>query len=147
MRFSSMPTGTKVAAGGAGLASMSLLMYRILPPQILYYVMIGTLLVGVLVGMFAWLVSRARRRKAKPMEKSLRDNSAATPQGVSEPGRRARLDDLRKNFDQGVEKFKAAGKNIYSLPWYVLVGEPGSGKTEAIRHCNVGFPPGLQDQL
>src|SRR5881394_3421694 len=25
--------------------------------------------------------------------------------------------------------------------------EPGSGKTEAIRHCNVGFPPGLQDQL
>ncbi len=36
---------------------------------------------------------------------------------------------------------------MYSLPWYLLVGEPGSGKTEAIRHCNVGFPPGLQDQL
>src|SRR5438477_158638 len=28
-----------------------------------------------------------------------------------------------------------------------IVGEPGSGKTEAVRHCNVGFPPGLQDQL
>ena len=27
----------------------------------------------------------------------------------------------------------------------LLVGEPGSGKTEAVRHCNVGFPPGLQD--
>ncbi|MHC4286045.1 MAG: type VI secretion protein IcmF/TssM N-terminal domain-containing protein, partial [Planctomycetota bacterium] len=27
------------------------------------------------------------------------------------------------------------------------MGEPGSGKTEAIRHCNVGFPPGLQDEF
>ena len=24
---------------------------------------------------------------------------------------------------------------------------PGAGKTEAIRHCNVGFPPGLQDEM
>src|SRR5205085_1003043 len=65
----------------------------------------------------------------------------------NDPARRARLDDMRKNFEGGVEKFKDAGKNIYSLPWYLLVGEPGSGKTEAIRHCHVGFPPGLQDQL
>jgi type VI protein secretion system component VasK len=28
----------------------------------------------------------------------------------------------------------------------VLLGEPGSGKTEAIRHCGIGFPPGLQDR-
>ena len=27
------------------------------------------------------------------------------------------------------------------------MGEPGSGKTEAIRRCNIGFPPGLNDQL
>ena len=29
------------------------------------------------------------------------------PQGISEPARRARLDDLRRNFEQGVEKFRA----------------------------------------
>jgi len=147
MGFSSMPTGAKVGAGVAGLGGVSLLLYRVLPPQMLYYVMIGTLLLGVAMGLLHFLVGKVRRRKAKPMEKGLKDNSAATPQGVAEPARRARLDDLRKNFETGVEKFKAAGKNIYSLPWYILVGEPGSGKTEAIRHCNVGFPPGLQDQL
>ncbi|MGB2823373.1 MAG: hypothetical protein WBF17_20490, partial [Phycisphaerae bacterium] len=147
MRFSSMPTGAKVGAGVAGLGAVGLLMYRILPPQMLYYVMIGTLLLGVLMGVLHWLVGKVRKRKAKPMEKSLKDNSAATPQGVAEPARRARLDDLRKNFSDGVEKFKAAGKNLYSLPWYALVGESGSGKTEAIRHWNIPFPPGLQDQL
>jgi hypothetical protein len=147
MRFSSMPTGAKVGAGVAGLGATGLLLYRVLPPQMLYYVMIGTLLLGVLMGVLHWLVGKVRKRKAKPMEKSLKDNSAATPQGVAEPARRARLDDLRKNFSDGVEKFKAAGKNLYSLPWYVLVGESGSGKTEAIRHWNIPFPPGLQDQL
>ena len=147
MSFSSMPTGAKATAGVAGMGGVSLLLYRILPPQMLYYVMIGTLLLGVAMGLLYWLVAKFRKRRAKPMEKSLRDNSAATPQGVTEPGRRARMDDLRKTFEDGVDKFKAAGKNLYSLPWYVLVGEPGSGKTEAVRHCNVGFPPGLQDQL
>ena len=47
------------------------------------------------------------------------DNSAATPQGISEPARRTGMDDLRRNFETGVAKFRAAGKNLYSLPWYV----------------------------
>jgi type VI protein secretion system component VasK len=59
---------------------------------------------------------------------------------VSDPGQRARLDDLRKKFQSGVDAYKSRGKDLYKLPWYVIVGEPGSGKTEAIRHSNVGFP-------
>jgi hypothetical protein len=150
MAFDSMSPQAKMGAAGGGaaaLGSASYLIYRVASPQLLYYISIGTLLVAVLMGGFYWLLQKYRQRKAKPMERGLRDNLAATPQGVAEPARRARLDDIRKNFEDGVEKFKSAGKNLYSLPWYVLVGEPGSGKTEAIRHCNVGFPPGLQDQL
>ncbi len=150
MSLSSMSPQNKMGAAGGGVAvlgSASYLLYRVGPPQYVYYLTIGIILVGLLVAVFYWLAQRFRRRKAKPMERGLRDNLATTPQGVSEPARRARLDDIRKNFEDGVEKFKSAGKNLYSLPWYVLVGEPGSGKTEAIRHCNVGFPPGLQDQL
>lgn len=64
-----------------------------------------------------------------------------------DPNAKLKIDDLRRKFDEGVKKFKAAGKDLYSLPWYVVVGEPGSGKTEAIRHSNIGFPPGLQDEL
>ncbi|TFG62164.1 MAG: hypothetical protein E4H28_08020, partial [Gemmatimonadales bacterium] len=52
-----------------------------------------------------------------------------------------------RNFEVGVGRFRAAGKNIYSLPWYVLVGESGSGKTEAVRHSCIAFPPGLHDPL
>ncbi len=97
----------------------------------------------------AWKLVQKKRagKKAKPLERDLAGNAAAAPSGVSEPAKRAALDDLRKRFDEGVEKFRDAGKNIYSLPWYLLVGEPGSGKTEAIRHSNVPRPRGLQDEL
>ena len=73
-------------------------------------------------------------------------SSAAGGQTISDPERMARVDDLRRKFEEGIHTFQAAGKDLYSLPWYVILGEPGSGKTEAVRHCGVGFPPGLQDQ-
>jgi hypothetical protein len=53
------------------------------------------------------------------------------------------LKDIGRKFDTGLDTFKANDKSIYSLPWYVMVGEPGAGKTEAIRHSNIGFPSGL----
>ena len=50
---------------------------------------------------------------------------------------------LRQKFHQGLQEFKSRGKDIYKLPWYVIIGESGSGKTEAIRHSGIDFPPGF----
>ena len=146
-RFYTLPPAAKggvVLATGGGLLAAS---YYFLGTNAMLALMVGiAVLALLLVGYRAMLKSMAKR-KAAPMEKAIAGNSAAAPLGVSDPARRASLDSMRKSFETGVEKFKAAGKNLYSLPWYALVGESGSGKTEAIRHCNVGFPPGLQDQL
>lgn len=107
----------------------------------------GLVLVGLLVLAYILILRAIDKKKSDPFAAQLMENSAAAPDGLSDAGRRARLDDLRKKFEEGVSTFKQHGKDMYSLPWYLLVGEPGSGKTEAIRRCNVGFPPGLQDQL
>ncbi|MFI5379852.1 MAG: type VI secretion protein IcmF/TssM N-terminal domain-containing protein [Tepidisphaerales bacterium] len=107
----------------------------------------GFVVVLLMLLLYFWILRLMKGRKAKPMEQMLLENSGASPNAISEPARRAKLDELRKSFEGGVQRFREAGKNIYSLPWYALVGEPGSGKTEAIRHSKIGFPPGLQDQL
>lgn len=132
-----------LASGGGIMAAMSALF----GPASIPIIAGGLALIAVLFLAYKFALKWWDKRKASPMEKAIKSSAATTPTGIAEPAKRARLDDLRKNFDTGVEKFRAAGKNLYSLPWYALVGEPGSGKTEAIRHCNVGFPPGLQDQL
>ncbi len=110
-------------------------------------ILAALLFTALVIGGYILLLKWHRRRKAAPLARDLLGNSAAAPQQISGTKKLADLDALRGSFSGGIEKFRAAGKNLYSLPWYVLVGEPGAGKTEAIRHCNVGFPPGLQDQL
>ncbi|MGA2499820.1 MAG: type VI secretion protein IcmF/TssM N-terminal domain-containing protein, partial [Tepidisphaeraceae bacterium] len=107
----------------------------------------GFVVVLLMLLFYFWILKLLKRRKSRPMEQMILENSGASPNAVSEPARRAKLDEMRRSFETGVQRFREAGKNIYSLPWYALVGEPGSGKTEAIRHSKIGFPPGFQDQL
>ena len=106
--------------------------------------------IALMVGtMFAWqfYVSWRGRRRSKAMTGQLSAHSSGRPSSLNDPAHIATLDRLRENFSRGIEKFQAVGKDLYSLPWYVVCGEPGSGKTEAVRRCKVGFPPGLQDEM
>jgi len=121
--------------------------WYILPPQILWIVFIGIAIIVLLLLLYRYLLKWRKKREAAPMERGIIDSAVTTPQGISEAAHMARVDDLRKKFEDGIKKFHAAGKNLYDFPWYMIAGEPGSGKTEAIRHCNIGFPPGLQDQF
>ncbi|MFC1792724.1 type VI secretion protein IcmF/TssM N-terminal domain-containing protein [Planctomycetota bacterium] len=145
--YKNLPTpfkiGLSVIACGGILAAMLLLV----PSRVLWIIFIG-LAVVVLILLLYWRILKwLKKRKAAPMEHGVIENASAAPQGVSEAAHLARLDELRKKFEEGITKFQAAGKSLYNFPWYMIVGEPGSGKTEAVRHCNVGFPPGLQDQF
>ncbi|WP_404343638.1 type VI secretion system membrane subunit TssM [Pseudoalteromonas mariniglutinosa] len=42
-----------------------------------------------------------------------------------------------------VKLFK--GKNIYQLPWYIMIGPPGAGKTNVINNSGLDYP--LKDKL
>lgn len=111
--------------------------------------MLGIVLAALtfVLAIFAFGMEKRDKKKAANVEANIADSAAATPAGVNKVADRAKLDDLRKQFEGGVQTFKDHGKNLYDMPWYVVVGEPGSGKTEAVRHSGIGFPPGLQDQL
>lgn len=103
--------------------------------------------VGMLLMLFKLVLKRVDKAKGKKLERGVKEQASAAPAGAVDAASRARMDDLRKSWEEGIVKFRERGKDLYSVPWYLMVGESGSGKTEAIRHCNVGFPPGLQDKL
>lgn len=108
-------------------------------------VAIGIIGVALLVALYLFILKMRDKSKSGPFASLIA--KAGGGRGAVDPAQKARMDDLRKKFEEGVSTFKSAGKDLYSLPWYLLVGPSGSGKTEAMRHCNVGFPPGLQDCL
>lgn len=101
----------------------------------------------VLIGFNARKAKKAEQEQGEGFESALRGSSSGWDDAISSPADIARLDELRTTFLKGIQTFNEYGKDLYSMPWYVIVGEPGSGKTEAIRRSELRFPDMLQDKL
>ena len=111
--------------------------------------------IGVVVG--AYLLS-----KVGAAWRALRTNRAITQQLVAKPDEKKDNETpeekvLRERFDQALETLRKArfehdkhslstlsarfGKrHLYELPWYVIIGAPGSGKTTALLNAGLRFP-------
>ena len=103
------------------------------------------LLALLLFGGYILLRSIRARRQRERFSSALEAQTAAAPKSISDPNQRAALDQVRQKFQKGLQEFKSRGKDIYKMPWYVIIGESGSGKTEAIRHSGIKFPSHMQD--
>ena len=112
-----------------------------------FVTVVGTMTVLSFLGM-GWkgLRGRKKQRQAEEFEGALKETAGGWGE-EDDAAEIQRLDDLRANFQKGIDTFREYGKDVYSMPWYVIVGEPGSGKTEAIRHSDLKFPDTLQDKL
>lgn len=116
---------------------------------------IGT---GIIVFVFAlWLglsMWRKRRGNEKVVERLV--TSSAGPAAATESADvvairerfQTALQTLRKARFSAVEggswwsrlNAKLGGRYLYELPWYLIVGAPGSGKTTALRNSGLQFP-------
>ncbi len=108
-------------------------------------ILAGIILLLVVLGLYWFLLKRMRSRKTGALHERVLASliSRVSP---GDPEVAAKVDQLRRRFKDGILTFHRAGKNLYGLPWYLLLGESGAGKTEAIRHCGITFPAGLNDK-
>ncbi|HEX3595216.1 MAG TPA: type VI secretion protein IcmF/TssM N-terminal domain-containing protein, partial [Polyangiaceae bacterium] len=61
------------------------------------------------------------------------------------PDRRAEILDLQAQMQKGLQALRQApnsggGSALFRLPWYMIVGPPGAGKTTALRQSGLAFP-------
>jgi type VI secretion system protein ImpL len=107
---------------------------------------ITAVIVLLLVGLVVYRRIRAARA-ARALEKAIAQQ--AQEQALNaKPERRAEILELHKQIQDGIASLKASklggGKRgadaLYVLPWYVMVGPPGAGKTTALRHSGLQFP-------
>lgn len=136
----------KWALGATGLGAVSAVFFLDHPYGIIVAVTILFFALLLFGGYFLWR-RRLARREREQFSSAVEAQTAATPKAISDPNQRADLDRVRQKFQTGLQEYKKRGKDLYKLPWYVIIGESGSGKTEAIRHSGIDFPPGLQDEL
>jgi type VI secretion system protein ImpL len=100
------------------------------------------ILIGIVVGI--WLLSRlVKKLRAYRAGDRLLAAVAAQPQ--PEAARTpAEVAKLRERFEEAVGALKQqqrqSGQSLYDLPWYVIIGPPGSGKTTALLNSGLKFP-------
>ncbi|MGH9409499.1 MAG: type VI secretion system membrane subunit TssM [Vicinamibacterales bacterium] len=98
--------------------------------------------IGVVVG--CWVLYRLYKR-LRAFRAGDRLLTAVVAQPQPETARPpAEVVKLRERFDEAVtalkEQQRTSGQSIYDLPWYVIIGPPGSGKTTALLNSGLKFP-------
>jgi len=99
----------------------------------------ATLTAAVLAAIASiWLVRRVRRRRAA---RALEAQIVAAPVGDA--------DVLAERMQSAVSVLKKARGStyLYDLPWYVIIGPPGAGKTTALKHSGIDFPSKQADPV
>ena len=96
-------------------------------------VILVVLILGVAIGTIGWELFR-RSRAAKALEDALtktEENSGDA--AVLSEGMRDALATLKKSRG-------GKGSALYELPWYMIIGPPGAGKTTALVNSGLKFP-------
>ncbi|MFH1860662.1 MAG: hypothetical protein ABH870_06595, partial [bacterium] len=105
-------------------------------------VLIVLLIIIFLLLIVNLLVKLQRKKKESSFAKELQEDSQK--QRVSKVEIQQKLTELSQRWSAAVAELKKAGMTLYSLPWYLLVGEPQSGKSTTLQHSEIEFPVGTE---
>ena len=108
-------------------------------------------LVAILIVVLLWALNLVRKALAA---KNANAQIAEGIAGGKEPAPKSRAAGpdrsieqravLSERFQEAVEVLKKTGKkgaaNLYELPWYIIIGPPGAGKTTALKNSGLKFP-------
>jgi hypothetical protein len=101
-------------------------------------VMLGGLCILIVLVIINWVISLFAERSKAGFEEGMQ-------QQIRGPAtNKAAVREVRERWAKAMSELKAARLNIYSLPWYMLIGEPGGGKTTTLRQSGLEFPVGTQ---
>jgi type VI secretion system protein ImpL len=100
-------------------------------------------LVGILLIIGRLVGSKLRARlRARALERDLLKQ--AEQQALNaRPDRRAEIADLQSQMQRGLQAMRQSpggSAALYTLPWYMIIGPPGAGKTTALRQSGLAFP-------
>lgn len=109
---------------------------------------------GIVIGVIAvmWLLSMliAQLRAARKNRMFVTELAAPPTPVASKPGD-ANVAEVNSKFQSVLTEMKRSKlgnrKFLRDMPWYIMIGPPGTGKTTALRQSGLHFPIDLSDDL
>ena len=93
------------------------------------------LLFGIvaLVSIALWLITRAVRARGERLSAGFDQELRGTEM----------LEDLREQWSRATSELQSAGVDRYNMGFFMLIGEPQSGKTTTLQKSGLNFPIGM----
>lgn len=112
--------------------------------------LVRMIVIAVILVLWLFSLLLAQLRAAKKNQLFVTELAAPERPKVSLPGE-ANVAEINTKFAQvltEMKRSKLGGKKfLRDMPWYVIIGPPGSGKTTALRQSGLHFPIDLSDDL
>ncbi len=143
MKFFALPPAVRMILALAGFSGLAAVLFSIAPALRTaqgrrWVLIIGG--IGLVIFLIIWGIRRLLTgRKASQLGTAL-ESQGPTRGDIAEQEQL-----YRDKFRQKLSELKVNGLSIYQLPWFVLVGEPGCGKTASLIHSGLDFPLGKDE--
>lgn len=143
MKFFALPPAIKMMLAVAGFGSLASIVYALIPGlgtrggRLWVLAIAG---IGLVLFLLVWAVRRMFFGKKTKALSSALDSQGPTRGDVAEQEQI-----YRKKFQEKMSELRANGLSVYKLPWFVLIGEPGCGKTASLIHSGLDFPLGKDE--
>lgn len=112
--------------------------------------LVRMIVIAVILVLWLFSLLLAQLRAAKKNQLFVTELAAPEKPKVSLPGE-ANVAEINTKFASvltEMKRSKLGGKKfLRDMPWYVIIGPPGSGKTTALRQSGLHFPIDLSDDL
>ncbi len=108
---------------------------------------------AILILLLFWgLYHLLRYLLARHRNRQMLENLAGAPPDPTQQAKTEELAELKARFDEALGILKQAKLDrrrgvsyLYQLPWYIIIGPPGAGKTTALLNSGLHFP--LADRM
>ena len=139
-KMGKIPLIHKLAAGGVGVMVIVLLAGRLFSRTAAIVVLLGILVVVGLWFALNQLVKWRDKKKGDAFSDELSKSEKEST--VTKAEVRRALEELGQRWVGAVEELRRSGLSLYSMPWYLLIGEPQSGKSTTLKNSSLEFPVG-----
>lgn len=109
--------------------------------QAIMLVVFGLLAIFVIIWAIGGLRKVGSRKRSKDFENDLGQHTRAP---ASQEEIREAVGELSEQWKNAMLELKEGRIDVYALPWFLLIGEPQSGKSTTLRESGLQFPIGKE---